>query len=77
MLKPIATELRAGQIIELGRVMPGETVFFTIDRKHALGTWTSATVDEELLLGKLIVSAIRTEEKSIVFTIEIPARICR
>jgi len=74
LLEPTTAELKANQTIELGRAMPGETVAFTIDRKHALGVWTNAQLNKELLPEKWVVSAIKTEEKSIVFTLGIPAQ---
>lgn len=73
VLRPVSREVQPNQTIELGSVMPGETLLITIDRNALFHKWSNAWIQAELLPQDWKAHPALKEEKSISLAVRIPS----
>ena len=73
ILSPVQGTVSAGQTIELGFLMPGETLKITLDRNGGENSWTAAWVDRALLPRGWGLQEPRVESRSILLAVSLPS----
>lgn len=73
VLGPVQGRVSTGKTIELGSMMPGETLKITLDRNGGENTWSNAWIERALLPRGWVSSDPRIESRSISFTVSVPS----